>query len=744
MADRTQQIVTWLRRIERSGLSAPVFFQRYEVPFSLTQYYRYRRAFGQAGREGLVDGRSEGNNRRIHREAEGFLVGYVSAQPDATQAELRQKLLEHFGIEVAQSALSECLERLAIRRSRRPREVQPLSWAAPYAGFQLVVALAWHFGWPQWAAQTIAKAIGRARKSNRFAPDEKADLKGRSRSGCFTARYNQRSDVRQKRFQSVELKRPSRSLGSMDLAKVDEKTLARKCLAVLTLPFVTHNGEVRTVDTAPGKALKDFCGFDYRQATLTRFLSELKYLGVSGDLLRCQVGFWEGVWRDELPLEVNRPLLCYYVDGNTKALWSQRVKKNKVTMLGRVMGCLEQVFVHDSHGRPIYCETYPGHAPVGEYVLSLFGKIERSLEGPGPKLPVQRAIVMDAASNSVRTLRAFASQQKYHYITSLDDNQWDLRKVRKQGKPQRYKYGEATLWDCEIELKDSTEKDYLFVTRAIKIEWDRGKETYLITSLPKQIISTSEVVKAYFDRWPDEELPFKVMKAIGCLHRVAGYGKQRQPDVRVRKRQEELASQIRQLRAELREPLSAIVEEETKVAKLIPKERCLRARSQIVDGKRIFAPNEAEEFEKISRLINAHERRVKTIHKENADLRKLDGAEREWIRLQGKETVYKVDVELDQIMTFFRVSLVNLYTYVAHLMGWSHLSLVKFLHVVIFLNGRIEETRESRHIILERNEKDPKTMNALSAAISKINALQIRNPAGQRISFDLQDFHLNR
>ena len=50
-------------------------------------------------------------------------------------------------------------------------------------------------------------------------------------------------------------------------------------------------------------------------------------------------------------MEKNLPLLCYYVDGNTKALWSKkRVKKNKVTMLGRVMGCLEQVFVHGAQG----------------------------------------------------------------------------------------------------------------------------------------------------------------------------------------------------------------------------------------------------------------------------------------------------------------------------------------------------------------------------------------------------------
>jgi len=73
--------------------------------------------------------------------------------------------------------------------------------------------------------------------------------------------------------------------------------------------------------------------------------------------------------------------------------------------------------------------------------------------------------------------RAFASQRRYHYITPLDDNQWSARKVRQEGSPERYRFGDATLYDCEIELKDSKEKGYLLVVRAIRIEWDYGKRT---------------------------------------------------------------------------------------------------------------------------------------------------------------------------------------------------------------------------------------------------------------------------
>ena len=70
----------------------------------------------------------------------------------------------------------------------------------------------------------------------------------------------------------------------------------------------------------------------------------------------------------------------------------------------------------------------------------MFKKIESAIEdSPGSRISVNRVLVMDGASNSVGTLRAFASQQKYHYITPLDDNQWNKRKiVNIQMKLSRY------------------------------------------------------------------------------------------------------------------------------------------------------------------------------------------------------------------------------------------------------------------------------------------------------------------
>src|SRR5207249_9334359 len=74
------------------------------------------------------------------------------------------------------------------------------------------------------------------------------------------------------------------------------------------------------------------------------------------------------------------------------------------------------------------------------------------------------------------------SSDLYHYITALDDNQWNPRKVREQGRAKRYYYGEATLRDCQLELEDSREKGNLVVVRAIRIDWDHGKRSEEHTS----------------------------------------------------------------------------------------------------------------------------------------------------------------------------------------------------------------------------------------------------------------------
>ncbi|MBW1821831.1 MAG: helix-turn-helix domain-containing protein [Deltaproteobacteria bacterium] len=747
--DRPEVIIYWLEKIEKLDLSISDFFKKFNVPFSRSQYYIYRKKLNKFGESDLQDKRIEGGNKRTNFESEAFIAGCIAANPNVSLQWLSQKLAENYGYKFSPSGITRVIQRLhpaMEHRSRgRPKTNKEKEFHNSCGGFELIIALAYHLEWPQMAANTIKNSILSLKRTKAFKlSTSHSDSKDRDKHGRFTTEYNQRADIRKKRFESITEKRDEKNWNSMNIIRDNIKTIERKSLAILSLPIITMNGSMRTVDSALGQELRHFAGFDYKQNSLTKYLSELKYLGVSSKLLEDTVAFWSKCWGTEME-NLGKPstLLCYYIDGNTKAVWSsKRVKKNKVTMLGRVMGCLEQVFIHDALGHPIYFETYSGHGPCGEHILGMFKKIEATIEDvPGARTSITRVLVMDGASNSVGTLRAFASQRKYHYITPLDDNQWKERKIVDIGRPTRYSYGKASLRDAVIELEDSKEKGFFIRTRAIKIDWDNGNMTVLLTSLPIGTIGSSEIVQSYFNRWPAEELQFRHMKSAVSLHRVAGYGKQEIQDEHIAERQSHTAKMINKYKELLNEAIEDIGVYEEAIAKLIPKERRLRNQGKIQNGKLKLPKVQMEQLNSYEKEVQNCEKEIKKIEKEHCNhFRLLRKHRREWLRLQGKETVYKMDVELDQILTFHRVSLANLYAYfIKHFLGGESISLIKLLHKIIHIPAIIRESEDVRKVVLNYNKKDKFMMEKLSKAIEKINTLNVIGPQGKRMEFSFEN-----
>jgi len=737
-------VVEWVERIEKSTLSVSKFFETHDIPFSRAQYFIYKRRLEESGFDGLIDKRSVGGNRKITHEQEVFLKGCLRSNHDVSLGWLQQMLAEEFNCEVNFSTVSRALTRIfpdrELKVGGRPKTKKQNITQNVLGGFELIIALAYHLKWPQRTADVICNAVGVLKESDIFKADNNdQDKKGRNESGCFTKCYNQRKEVRANRFASISDKRQAKNWHSMNIVKDRHETIARKCLAILSLPIVTDNGQVRDVNLAHGQALEHFCGFNYKQSSIAKYLAELKYLGASIDLLQDLPSFWKLCWGDTVGDSMVGPLLCYYIDGNTKALWSsKRVKKNKVTMLGRIMGCLEQVFIHDGFGHPIYFETYSGHGPTGEHILGLFEKIENVImEVPSSRTRIHRAIVMDGANNSVKSLRAFAAQDTFHFITTLDDNQWNDRRVRSRSYPIRYRYGDAILKDLVIELEDSKEKGYLISTRAIKIDWDNGKQTVLLTSLPRCTVDANEIVFSYFKRWPAQELQFRYGKASVSLSRVAGYGRKKTENLSQREKQEKLAFKISSLKEELKDEIDEINVHEHAIATLIPKERRLRTKTKLVKGKRIVPEASRDDFERFGKKIRYHQRAIKKIEKSREkEFKTFTKSQREWLRLQGKETDYTVDVELDQIMTYFRASLVHLYAYfIRYFLGGEPISMVSLIHRVIHLPATIEETKNVRKIILQDNHQDPTMMKNLQSAVKKLNRLKIRGPKGKVMNF---------
>jgi transposase len=113
-------IIAWVKRINRNRMSVGKYFSRHNVPFSIAQYYRYKKKLEHGGPDAIKDNRSKGNNRKLVTEAEGFLKGYLRSRPEVGLAELQDLLKERFKIRMSKSGVSRCLNRLGCVCQMKP------------------------------------------------------------------------------------------------------------------------------------------------------------------------------------------------------------------------------------------------------------------------------------------------------------------------------------------------------------------------------------------------------------------------------------------------------------------------------------------------------------------------------------------------------------------------------------------------------------------------------------------------
>jgi len=138
-----------------------------------------------------------------------------------------------------------------------------------------------------------------------------------------------------------------------------------------------------------------------------------------------------------------------------------------------------------------------------------------------------------------------------YYITILDDNLTKERKFKYIREEIWYKYGNATLVDCKIELLDSKESGYIYECRAVIVKWDNGRKSVLITDIPHELLDASEITKRYFDRWPMQGKQFRDAKSGVNIHRITGYGKKIENYDKMSEKHVEMCERITQLKAEL-------------------------------------------------------------------------------------------------------------------------------------------------------------------------------------------------
>jgi transposase len=738
--ERQSEILKLFKNVKESGLLVKEYFQSHHTPISLRQYNRLKKRYAQQGVAGLEDQRHLGNARKIKHEEVKLIHGTLAYNRDQTSKSLQDELQNQWEITVSQRRIDQLRQQFNLPRIKSKTIKQE---TLQFAGIEIFSALAQHVGILEHWNGTIQQRLEEVTKTQSQKLNSCGDhIRARHRDGTFSARYNRLASVRHTKFASITDKVKNKDFSRLSISQIKTDNLNRKNLAVLFLPLVTNNGATRNVDNPLGNALRYACGYNYKNATIDKYLRELKYLQVSAELINCNARFWSRFWKQYDSQD--HKVACYYIDGNVKPLWSsKRCRKGKVTMLGRVMGCIEQVVIHDGHGRPIYLRTFSGNADLRENALRTMDELDVLLnKGQNSRAiesPCSRALIIDGAGNAVQTLRAFSGSD-YHYITILDTNQIIDRKFKHLQAPLRYHYGEAFLTDCRIELIDSKDTGYIYDSRAVRVQWDNGKECCLVTSIPETIFNASEVVKAYFDRWPFCERQYAMMKAAACFSQVVGYGKKLLPDENMLNKIKKLQTDLRKLQQELKIPLSQITTEEKKLQDLFEKERQLKERSKInKKGKRDQSQRNQKNLESCQSDIRRIQRKIKTIEEPfKKQFNTLRQKSKEFARIQGKRKVYHVDVELDQLMTSFRLTFANLLVFLAkEILDNTPIEMNTLIQSILFLSGKIEHLPDRRKVYIDKNEKDPQFMKKLQRGLSKLNALKICHPSGVFYEFVL-------
>jgi transposase len=741
-AQRQKEILALFENIEKSSLTVKDYFTFHQTPISLPQYYRVKKRYAHQGVAGIEDRRKSGNSRKLDSQKVELLRGVLTYNRHLTSASVKYELKEKWGINLDKSRIDQFRRQFGLTRIKEKIFEKEI---VQFAGIEVFSALAHHVCILDCWKKTIQQRLDQVKHTEMFKDQSRSDagdhVYARRRNGTFSPRYNRLGKIRKMKFASIADKVKDKDFSRLSLYQTTEDILNRKNLALLLLPLATNNGASRSLNKPLGNALGYACGYNYKNATIDKYLRELKYLQVSTDLIECNAKFWNKFWKQYDSTDYK--IACYYIDGNVKPLWSsKRCRKGKVTMLGRVMNCLEQVVIHDSYGHPIYFRTFSGNADLQNYALKSMEQLDELLDDGqktrSKKSRCTRALIIDGGGNAVQALRAF-SKSDYHYITILDTNQIKERKFKHLSSIEAYRYGKASLNDCRIELLDSKDTGYIYESRAVRVHWDNGKECCLVTSIPDTVFDASEVVKAYFDRWPFCEKQYAMMKASVCFYRVVGYGKKQVSDEKMIDRINKHQSDLNRLKEELQIPLSQIVTKEQELQILFEEETRLKENSNIEEGKRIQSRKNEAALEICQRQIRKIYREIKNIEEpykmKFVTLRKKG---KEYARIQNKQEVYHVDVELDQLLTSFRLSFANLLAFLAReILDDGSLEMSTLVQSILFLSGTVEQLSDRRKVTINRNEKDPTFMETLSRGLHKLNALKINNQSGKIYEFQL-------
>jgi hypothetical protein len=118
------------------------------------------------------------------------------------------------------------------------------------------------------------------------------------------------------------------------------------------------------------------------------------------------------------------------------------------------------------------------------------------------------------------------------------------------------------------------------------------------------------------------------------------------------------------------------------------------------------------------------------------DFKRLKMCLKEKRRIRDKDKVYRIDTELDQIMTCFKMSFINLCSlFLTKCMSHEKYELLTLFESIFQLEGTAFLDSEKKVIELGMNSKEPELMRKLNKARCVLNGMDVHDLDGRAVQF---------
>lgn len=722
----------------------------------LASAHRRLLRFERRGRDGLIDRRVPviPPTPMVTAEARGALRALAVVHANLGTDALAVKLSEVMGTTFRKTTVLSALHDLGMARpvGRPPRarrdaaptpsskvaiapteEVTPL----PLAGCELLKAVDLDIGAIAALTRAMGACLDALPEPTGPVPDDSAHRDDRGR---FEPDYN-RATARTEpelgsRFETVEKHRQEKNLPAMRVAKESEETRARKNLGLVLLPCVVAGPRWSALQHWRGDQLGELIGYAYQSSTLDKYLRGLKFAGAAEACREAAAAFW--LHEGGPCVDTKTGAVMLYGDIATKPVWTHHwTRCTKVSKTGRVMPAISTMTLHSGAGTPLVYRSWSGQVSLPAEVSKLLDEYERH----GGSGTVRRVVVMDREAHSVALFKAFGDRRSY--IVPLRENVIGPKaKFEDLGVWVPYGNGRDEVREAHLWLNDSRKGEKPLRVRVVgRKRYRTGKVAWYATNVPIEEFDANDVIRLYFERWPAQEHVYRDLSGVVGFDVHHGYGKKKVDNVAVVDRFEQLEGQIRRWttelatrtadlskhRAELAEIEEAYVicepEARDKGTLLTQRVRAGDHRAEdfaaSYDHQRLFERWTTELAGWRQQVIESIAAADQFIAERTARITKA-AAERDL--LGRRRQIFTVDVELDEIMTAFKFTFLNLCGALMERFLGVHMEVDTLIDAVLTLPGERVVTATTETIRIFRPRRDADTLAAVQRACSALNA----------------------